>query len=250
MREKLTTGKVGFYMMPDSYIGDPPNDAMHFNAKNPEAKLLLTPPAIGPTGKFGSYAAVQAWYYNFFIGDKVDDEKLARILMIFDWLSFDETAKVYSLYGFPDVHFKWAGEPWNSSMRTIAQDDKPENDMGFYTTVNYYDSFFLKYMTQDFRRPMVQWMLTEGGKYTLYSSRVDLLNTTQLAAVNKQYFPDILAKVQEFYIQAIIGEVDINSDTVWNSHQKTLTSMGNDKIVAELQKAPKVAALRAGRIEY
>ena len=250
MREKLTSGKVGFYMMPDSYIGDLPNDAMHFNAGNPEAKLLLTPPAIGPTGKYGSFAGVHSWYYNFFIGDKVDDEKLARILMILDWLSFDEKGKVYSLYGMPDVHFNWAGEPWNSSIRTIPQDDKAENDMGFYKTVNYYDEFYLKYMVQDYRRPLVDWLFTNGGKYLNWHDRVDMFNETGYQDLKKQYLPDILAKVQEFYIEAIIGEIDIDSDAVWDDYLKTLTAMGSDRLLAALQKAPKVAALREGKIEY
>jgi hypothetical protein len=85
-------------------------------------KLLITPPEIGTDGRQGTFASkdfTRDFYIDSFksfytIGAHVSDEKLARILMIFDALSFEPELHVLSKFGVEGTDFEWTGEPYNS----------------------------------------------------------------------------------------------------------------------------------------
>ena len=86
---------------------------------NPNTKLLITPPEIGPNGKQGVginpvYSDDIVMNSAYMINSKVSDEKLAKILEIFDAVSFDPELYVITTYGFEGEDFEWAGKPYES----------------------------------------------------------------------------------------------------------------------------------------
>lgn len=114
--EKLNSGMVGWWPNFSGYVNPQYQDRPPFGllAKVPDAKILLVPPEIGSDGKqyfCSSNHNPHAYSYPNFIGHRVDDEKLARILQIFDYVCFDKEAQVRFQFGIEGEHFTWQGEP-------------------------------------------------------------------------------------------------------------------------------------------
>jgi hypothetical protein len=82
------------------------------------SKYLLTPPEIGPGGRQGvgydGQPGALKVIANYLIRADVSDAKLAKILEIFDAVSFDPELYVLTRYGFEGEDFTWRGEPYNS----------------------------------------------------------------------------------------------------------------------------------------
>ncbi|MCL2707541.1 MAG: hypothetical protein FWF03_00340 [Defluviitaleaceae bacterium] len=92
-----------------------------FHADNADIKFLLTPPEIGPEGKQGSMrpraaGAVVNDYMFFLLNADLTDEKLIRILQIFDEISFDPELYVTVNHGFEGADFEWGGAPYDSAI--------------------------------------------------------------------------------------------------------------------------------------
>jgi hypothetical protein len=68
------------------------------------SKYLITPPEIGPYGNQGAYAGFAPCYEiterTYYISREVSDEKLAKILEIFEAVSYDPEFYLISKYGF------------------------------------------------------------------------------------------------------------------------------------------------------
>jgi hypothetical protein len=83
-------------------------------------KVLITPPEIGADGQQGAgavfsvhpFTPLQTWM----VRRDVSDEKLARILMILDALSFDPEVYVTTVYGLEGKDYTWDGEPYASGI--------------------------------------------------------------------------------------------------------------------------------------
>jgi len=89
----------------------------------PEAELLITPPEIGPGGRRGTGDAVNLMFEpiaSYVVNVNVTDEKLARILRIFDAVYFDPEMYALTLFGTLDLDFYWRGEPYESGVELIS----------------------------------------------------------------------------------------------------------------------------------
>ena len=100
------------------------------------AKLLVTPPEIGPDGRQGTDSAAYiengfTYSSSFAVGANVSDEKLAKILEIFDALSFDPFLYVLVNYGFEGDDYYWQGERYNSPVVRVPESVEC---VGFYGT--------------------------------------------------------------------------------------------------------------------
>jgi hypothetical protein len=108
-------------------------------ANEPGVKLLLAPPEIGPDGKSGAdhpgsgTLNRRRWYY---INAEVSDEKLAKILEIYDALSFEPDLNMMSVYGIAGEDFDWLGEPYNSPVIKKPEPVNGDNIMAFSTHTN------------------------------------------------------------------------------------------------------------------
>jgi hypothetical protein len=78
------------------------------------AEVVVVPSLVGAGGKRGPYVSPR-WSRRYFIGKRVGDEKLKRILQIIEFLYFSgEENFVFAYFGKPGIHFNWEAEPWNS----------------------------------------------------------------------------------------------------------------------------------------
>jgi len=59
---------------------------------------------------------------------------------------------------------------------------------------------------------------------------------TRLAELSREYGSNITDIVNEYFAEALTGEIDI--DSTWNEYLSKLKAAGYDEIVEELQKAP------------
>ncbi len=82
-------------------------------AADPQATFVVTPVA-GENGKYRPYWTFN-WSesYTYPIGINCSDEKLARIFQIIEYSYFGDDWLRYK-WGIEGVHYKWAGEPFNS----------------------------------------------------------------------------------------------------------------------------------------
>ncbi|NSW89371.1 MAG: hypothetical protein HPY74_01595 [Firmicutes bacterium] len=115
--EKIASNKAGYSGITVGWLNSgfktrPPLNML----QNEGAKILITPPETGLNGKGGTrpYSFMNYAYY-FYVAKEVDDEKLVRILQLFDYANFDKDAKFFLRYGEEGVHFEWSGKPYESA---------------------------------------------------------------------------------------------------------------------------------------
>jgi hypothetical protein len=92
-----------------------------------QSKLLLAPPEIGGEGRQGASSPLAGEMLvkkTYMIDAKVKEEKLAKILEIFDRISYDEEFYVLTKLGVEGEDYTWSGEPYNSKTETIEIDDE------------------------------------------------------------------------------------------------------------------------------
>jgi putative aldouronate transport system substrate-binding protein len=254
--EKLNSGMVGWWPNFISYVNPSYQDRPPFGilAKVPNAKMLITPPEIGPNGKqyfCPGNPSPHNYNYPSFIGHGVDDEKLARILQIFDYLCFDKEAQVKYHFGFEGQHFTWQGEPYNSGI-SAKEDVTPkvqgEYGLRFYKFVMYDENMAI-YLSQKEQIPMINWVKV-GNYESIDNWRHDIFGELQeeYDKLGKQIGSDVSMIWQEFYMKAITGEIDIDSE--WDNYLKRIEEAGIGKQNEIGNKAPLFAPLLKGDVKY
>jgi putative aldouronate transport system substrate-binding protein len=115
------TGKVGYMNTRSGYriLGTyadmeqwPPASIL---LQDPDARFVITP-VPGENGKYRPYATFN-WdpSVTYPIAAHVSDEKLIRLFQILDYTYFGEDWIRYK-WGIEHIHYKWAGEPFNSPL--------------------------------------------------------------------------------------------------------------------------------------
>jgi len=254
--EKLNSSMVGWWPNFISYVNTSYQDRPPFGllAKAPDAKILITPPEIASDGDqyyCPSNPSPHNYNYPSYIGNNVDDEKLARILQMFNYICFDKEAQVKHLFGVEGKHFTWQGEPYNSGIDAIADvtpKEKGEYGIGFYRLVMY-DERIATYLTNEMQRPMINWIKASNYK-RIDNYKHDIFSelTEEYDKLGKQIGADVNMIWQEFYMQAVIGEVNIDSE--WDNYLKRLDDAGIEKRNAIGNKAPLFAPLLKGEVKY
>jgi hypothetical protein len=113
------TGKYGLVFTPYNRIfgylpsaeGWPPKTIVE--GLDPDATFVITRP-MG-AGKYVPYGEFGYSTYDYVVGKQVDDEKLERLFMLLEYSYFGENWFRYK-FGIEGIHYKWAGEPWNSEI--------------------------------------------------------------------------------------------------------------------------------------
>jgi putative aldouronate transport system substrate-binding protein len=249
--EKYKQGKIGYYVAQPAYIamddwakGRAPQNIV----ENPDskAKLLATAPEIGPNGKQGvaSFLPVGLLGDNFFVSKDVSDEKLARILQVFDYINFDNDAR-WTLYGEVGVHSDWEGEPEKSALKIRPEFAEQEGNSGFWAyNFRTYDNERVQWFTSEytmklndefFKRPDVK------EKMMIRPYKWDVLNETKVADLKKRYDGQLKTIVDEYLMKAIVGEIDI--DKTWDDYVKNYLANGGQELTDEYDKSEKVADL-------
>ncbi|MBS4178929.1 ABC transporter substrate-binding protein [Lederbergia citrea] len=253
--EKYKTGKIGYFIAQPSYLamddwarGRAPQNIV----ENPDstAKILATAPEIGPDGQQGlkAYLPVVNLADSFYIGKKVTDEQLARILQMFDYINFDNDAR-WTVFGEVGEHSEWEGEPNKSALKVKPGLSLEEGDTGFWA-----------YNFRTYDKERVQWINSEytlklkdefyaredvKEKMLIRPYKWDLLNQTKLKELEKRYSGQLNTIVDEFRMKAIVGEVDIDKE--WDKYVENWMKNGGKELLEELDKAPLVTDLLQGK---
>jgi len=215
--------------------------------RNPEAKVLVTPPLYGPDGTRGvpSYEPVTPLNVNrgTLIGKQVSDKKLNRILEIHDWMNFDLEAMVLANFGQPGVHLDWAGEPYKSKPINREGINAEEQAIQHYPAHMKHETMMpLMFGGTPGRMAEIFISTAEGQKVMIRPYRWDLFDETNHRQVQKTYGADLNTIASEYFYKAITGEIEI--DPTWDEYVKTWLQAGGQKVLDELSKAPKVSDLR------
>lgn len=214
--EKFTAGQIGWQTLSIYYIDPLYTDRPPFSVfgRFPEAKVLITPPMIGADGSQVAPQYVNsAFAYTWYVGRQVDDDKLARILSLYDALSFDEEVFVTTCFGFAGETFDWEDEPYNSAalMKTdLSVEKKAQLLTGLYTSLVVPDMLKFRQpkalkVVQDFTNSPAGLAMTS---YPAYVSDVYNEYAADSKALSEKFASagaDRTALKEKFYMDAITG---------------------------------------------
>jgi hypothetical protein len=194
------------------------------------AKYLITPPEIassGIQGVTGQPAAkmreIQDTRY-WCIGAHVSDAKLARILRIWDAVSFEPDLYVLTNFGIEGEDFNWAGKPFDSP--ALKTDKKDEYLELFASEV--LDGNAGKYIYSFGSEVLYNFAVSERGQSMVlvpYKNEFTGEFDDERAAVEALYpFEDLRAVHDRFYDALIRGTKDIHRS--WDEYMDELFAAG------------------------
>ncbi len=251
----LNTGKYGHFPL-DTLNNMNPNspDSMYrvpggILENNPEAKFVIVPAVLGPDGVGGNCRYVTAPFRDgmwgtWTFGSTADDEKLERILAMMRYTHFTDEGYYRYYYGIENVHYKWSGEPYNSSVITTPIDKIPlkyrsgDAIQAIFATDKFLKDFKKWSMVSDWFFQLVEYQI-ENEWYMKYTLEPDKL-TTRLYMGNAMYkeyidlrneiINDVHVVADNFRDKAFKGELaDINAE--WSNYIDTLYRAGLDKFI-------------------
>jgi len=213
-------------------------------SKDPKAKFLITPPPIGANGAqfIPSDTQVDNFNYNMVVRKGVSDEKLIRMLQMFEYINFDKDMHVLATFGVAGTDFDWEGTPYDSAVvakPNVALEPKGSTYYNFVirsgATSRYLDLASKRKLNDMFTAT------PEGKSLLIRPYKADRFNETKykdLLAVSGAKLNTIR---DEFFYKAVTGETDVAKD--WDGYVKNWLSSGGNELLAELEKAPAVAEL-------
>ena len=223
--------------------------------RNPNAKTVMTLNPIGFDGKHTTRASVGAFALDAAglacVKAGVSDEKLAKIIEIYDYVNFDDYGMLYTQYGTAGVNFNWAGEPGNSY--PVSIDGKTglgqQWGFGYYNGNTRPDKLFKRYQIPPLNKPVFQYFqYEEGAKPAIPAYREDVLGETDYIDALSKYRGALDTLRDEFTWKAIT--TDMNIDAEWDAYVQKWLNSGGQKVHDELAKMPQVMSLRAGKLVY
>ncbi len=223
------------------------------------AKFLIAPMPVNPeTGLctsgpefFTDYGSPWNQRDISVVNASVDDAKLERILRIYNDISCKKEDFARMWFGVEGKDYMWNGEPFASTV--VYPESRKANEQGsgllggyffipeYYDIVNVYD----KPMEKIYK----SWGTTQGllgGN--LYPYKMDFLNETNIVDVRKRYISDLMTKTQKYYVEAILGNIDI--DSTFDGHLNNLMKSGLKEWVEELNKGLVTSEFKKGKIVH
>ena len=235
--------------------GDPLYSFISDDDVAPGVETVAFRPPIGPDGHQGIRSKGE-WSFRggpWSVGGTVNDEKLIKILQIYDFYRGTDEGYIMWNIGKEGVHWNWSGAPWASSIKNVDPNDYPagypvKGPLGGYPHVVTPNRMIL-FMTKDlvdFHKNIL--FSPEHQALTIYPYRSDAFGETDLGTVNAKYNAALNTIYDEFFYSAIMGEIDIDKE--WDAYVNKFMKSGGEQVMAELAKAPLTAALQQGRVEY
>jgi len=205
--------------------------------------LLITPPEINPSGMQrvnsadpGGVSITENEY--FMIGANVSDEKLAKILEIFDAVCFDPEVYVMVNYGFEGEDFNWAGEPYESYVEAREIDfNDPEGEMPGYFAVKTMDGIAGKLVYTIPDNALARFAFSRSARemnFPPYKS--DPLNSLADDPAAKN-FNELNRIAKKYHDEIIFGQKSV-ADT-WDDYIAELTAAGLNEYNELINKYPK-----------
>ena len=264
-REKAVAGMLAVWTIDWDHIdpnGDktyPPSGVLGPEDVQAGAEVVMLPPVVGPNGEQGAPVydpMAPLGGYPWEIGNQVTDEKLAKILEIFDymWLFSDEVW-IQRTYGKPGVHFDWEGQPMASRPIRREFENVPEGYPKLGQFPSGYPGFDMGERSTTFRlikklaAAKKKYVFSDyGEKNTLRPYKYDVFGETKIPDLNLKYRAVLDTLYDEFMLKAIQGEIDIDAE--WDNYVAKWRQSGGDAITAEWMKAPILDEVRKGNRVY
>ena len=212
------------------------NPIISTTARNGKILFLPTPVNNDGVGGTPNYAPTN-YNYRFVINKDVDDDKLARILEMFNYFCYTEEGYILGRYGIEGEHFEYIEKKDGVGYGFKYKEDvKAGTNTGLAVWNNYcVPSLEFATRTLSGNRAIMQDYFKDNG-YILETYRYDLLGETDLAELKSVYDASIKTIVQEYWYNAITGSIDV--DATWDDYVETLYDAGYDEYQEELDKAP------------
>ena len=253
--DKQNTGRYGVVMVNTPAIDRDPNGPPDTMISDDDyaagGELVL----FAPRGPGGHQFAPTYGITN--IGDNIpqvwersiSDAKVARVMQILDTKAglVDFTPESIGMwagwaYGKEGVHWNWGGEPGNSSIVRVAQEDVPAEYPQRGSLWTNYPNFNPRESGKFSRSPNV-YTFYEEYLYTdeIWSKMArpykwDSYKETDLQEVIKQRGAALNTLASEWFAKAVTGEIDV--DATWDEYVQDFMRFGGSEILAEMEKMP------------
>lgn len=211
--------------------------------KNPEtAKILIMPV---PTQNDGSYAvpeySITNYNYNFVARADVSDEKLARMLQIFDYVNFDEEAQVLFRKGQEGVHFNYVNPETKVGGVIATELGYAGKDTGITVfNANYIQTkFSYEFQSTAFVVELQNWSDAVYADHILLPYKLNLFENAGSEAYEEAvelYSTGINTVVSEYRTGVITGEISL--EDTWEDHLAELNDLGYAEVREAINNLP------------
>jgi hypothetical protein len=239
------------------------NDDLYFLMSNidevlkyvPEARILITPPEIGDGGLSGVGAAQPHPYGTdgaWVIGEWVDEEKLARILELFDGLSCDQEVYMAANYGLirqeNDIgemetifKYNWIGEPYASRILDKAEISYNRLAIQDFST-NVFDEKAAKLIYMTGQNALSDYAVSPAARERLlqpYKEDPLGIHADEKAFLDESYAKKLQQMAWKyFYDKAIWGWPGNDVASTWDGYLQSLRENGLQSYIDLYKKYP------------
>jgi len=209
---------------------------------HPDARLLVTPPEIGPFGDSG--VSVQSALpfllsMTWVTGSQTSDEELAVILEIFDYVTFDRYAYAMVNFGFEGEHYEWEGIPFES--RAIGLTDPMT---AYNSGVYVFGTFMFSHAGNLMRNgdnALIRYSISNAARRAVilpYREDIHGDFALQYAELTERYGEELMRIRERFFLLAMRGQIDI--ETEWYTYIDELHQNGLSQFLALIEQFPVV----------
>ena len=238
----------------------------------PDARFVNMLPAYGPTGQmrcqWDNRATVLNPHEGFGVKTGVSDEKLARILEIYDYLNHDPEGVLISGYGFEGTHYTWAGTPGDCSVgqtQAVPGAERGADGVGIvYNAYSWHDGFWMCPQMKN-GVPIeaaggatigpgqgINWAMLVREPYMMKIAvrdhREDIFNRTDYVKLWSRYGGNLQAFREETWWKWVTDS-SIDIDAEWPGFVEQWLANGGQEVIDELQKAPLVEDILSGALQ-
>ena len=208
---------------------------------NPDAKVLLMG---SPTENDGSYAVndytITQYNYSFVVREDVTDEKLAKILEIFNYLNFDEEAQIMYRVGIEGEHWNYL-TPETKQGYVLTEGTSFGKDTGLWVyNCNYIQTPLSSQVIDNiYTGQSNAWSAELYADHKLLPYKLDLFTNDMTDAYSEavnNYATGINTYVAEYRTAIISGEMDLDSS--WEDYLTELDGLGYGEIREIIQQLP------------
>ncbi|MCY4376266.1 MAG: hypothetical protein OXC31_21130 [Spirochaetaceae bacterium] len=242
----------------------------------PDARFVTTLPAYGPTGEmrcqWDNRSTVLNPHEGFSVKTGVSDEKLARILQMYDYINHDPEGVLAVGYGVggpfaEDQNYAWLGTPGDCSVAQLVGTPTLERHSNgtslVYTAYSWHDLFWqcpqMKpgipieaaggatiNSAQGFNWAM---MLREPYpmEIAVRDHREDIFNRTEYVKLWARYGGNLQTFREETWWKWVTDS-SIDIDAEWPGFVEQWLANGGQEVIDELQKAPLVETILNGTL--
>lgn len=241
--EKFANGSAGIMNTMCAFSHTYAMKLAYFNIldRNENAKVLLMPV---PTENDGSYAVpnynISSYNYRFVVRKDVSDEKLAKILEIFDYVNFDEDAQILYRYGEEGVHFNYA-DPEKKIGYSFTENGHYGKELGIWVFNSNYIQTPISFQvnTQPYASALSAFCDKAYEGHVLQPYKLNLFvndNTQAYLDAIAMYKASVDTFVSEYRTAIITGEKKL--DDTWEEYLNELNDYGYAEIRETLNKLP------------